>query len=70
MILINVSILLSAHLAHPHELNARKQEAMQIIEECQKWDYLLPIFPLDAVVFPGSEFPMLIFEHRYQKMLK
>jgi Lon protease-like protein len=33
-------------------------------------DRLLPLFPLDAVLFPGTAMPLLIFEPRYRAMLQ
>lgn len=33
-------------------------------------DRLLPLFPLDAVLFPGTAMPLLIFEPRYRAMLE
>ncbi len=31
---------------------------------------IIPLFPLNLVVFPGSYYPLHIFEERYKKMLK
>jgi len=30
---------------------------------------LLPLFPLDVVLFPGASLPLHIFEPRYQEMI-
>ena len=30
---------------------------------------LLPLFPLDLVLFPGASLPLHIFEPRYQEMI-
>ncbi len=30
---------------------------------------LLPLFPLDVVLFPGTPLPLHIFEHRYKEMI-
>jgi Lon protease-like protein len=33
-------------------------------------DSLLPLFPLDVVLFPGSPLPLHIFEPRYKEMIR
>ena len=31
---------------------------------------ILPLFPLNSVLFPGESIPLQIFEDRYKQMLK
>ncbi|MGH9580004.1 MAG: LON peptidase substrate-binding domain-containing protein, partial [Terriglobales bacterium] len=32
-------------------------------------DVLLPLFPLDLVLFPGAPLPLHVFEPRYREMI-
>jgi Lon protease-like protein len=43
--------------------------ALEDIEDIERFEEL-PIFPLDAVLFPGAILPLHIFEERYKSMLR
>jgi Lon protease-like protein len=64
-----VSVVLKSLLERNYaaEYAARAEE---VKAEAQVNETSLPLFVLDAVVFPGGSFPMHIFEPRYRLMLR
>lgn len=51
----------------PDEYRQREEEAQkELIQD----ETCMPLFPLNAVVYPGMRFPMHIFEARYRLMLR
>lgn len=65
------NILRSAiQLCFPDEYEARRKEVVESTPSAENTMNRLPLFPLNAVVFPMQRFPMHIFEPRYRLMLR
>ncbi|KAI0563100.1 zinc finger C3HC4 type (RING finger) domain containing protein [Gracilaria domingensis] len=54
----------------PEEYEVRRKESQADAPSAENALNRLPLFPLNAVVFPMQRFPMHIFEARYQLMLR
>ena len=55
---------------YPHKYEIRRREAEAETPSAENAMNRLPLFPLNAVVFPMQRFPMHIFEPRYRLMLR
>ena len=50
-------------------LRARFSQLNRALATGDRLDALLPLFPLDVVLFPGTPLPLHIFEPRYKEMI-
>lgn len=57
-------------ICFPQEYDARRKEVEETTPSAENAMNRLPLFPLNAVVFPMQRFPMHIFEPRYRLMLR